>query len=66
MAQRFKVYVLVSQSKYFNVAGLDADVKARVEEFIEKIGRDGLRLLVEIDLNMTEALCSNLLLDCTC
>ncbi|MDC4548895.1 Asp-tRNA(Asn)/Glu-tRNA(Gln) amidotransferase subunit GatA [Acinetobacter baumannii] len=40
--------------QYFNVAGLDADVKARVEEFLKKLEEMGATL-VEIDLNMTEA-----------
>ncbi|MCY1161395.1 Glutamyl-tRNA(Gln) amidotransferase subunit A [compost metagenome] len=40
--------------QYFNVAGLDADVKARVEESLKKL-QDMGATLVEIDLNMTEA-----------
>lgn len=40
--------------QYFNVAGLDADVKARVEESLKKLEEMGATL-VEIDLNMTEA-----------
>jgi aspartyl-tRNA(Asn)/glutamyl-tRNA(Gln) amidotransferase subunit A len=36
------------------VAGLDADVKARVEESLKKLEEMGA-ILVEIDLNMTEA-----------
>ncbi|WP_312049960.1 Asp-tRNA(Asn)/Glu-tRNA(Gln) amidotransferase subunit GatA [Acinetobacter courvalinii] len=40
--------------QYFNVAGLDADVKARVEESLKKLEDMGA-ILVEIDLNMTEA-----------
>ncbi|MDY6510544.1 Asp-tRNA(Asn)/Glu-tRNA(Gln) amidotransferase subunit GatA [Acinetobacter sp. YIM 103518] len=40
--------------QYFNVQGLDADVKARVEEFLKKLEEMGATL-VEIDLNMTEA-----------
>ena len=40
--------------QYFNVAGLDADVKARVEESLKKLEDMGATL-VEIDLNMTEA-----------
>ncbi|MDM1763002.1 MULTISPECIES: Asp-tRNA(Asn)/Glu-tRNA(Gln) amidotransferase subunit GatA [unclassified Acinetobacter] len=40
--------------QYFNVAGLDADVKARVEESLKKLEDMGA-VLVEIDLNMTEA-----------
>jgi len=40
--------------QYFNVAGLDADVKARVEESLKKLEELGA-VLVEIDLNMTEA-----------
>lgn len=40
--------------QYFNVAGLDADVKARVEESLKKLEEMGA-ILVEIDLNMTEA-----------
>ncbi|EHU1307578.1 Asp-tRNA(Asn)/Glu-tRNA(Gln) amidotransferase subunit GatA [Acinetobacter baumannii] len=40
--------------QYFNVAGLDADVKARVEESLKKLEEMGAAL-VEIDLNMTEA-----------
>ena len=41
--------------QYFNVQGLDAEVKARVEESLKKIARHGRDILVEIDLNMTEA-----------
>ncbi|MFB0984577.1 MAG: amidase, partial [Acinetobacter towneri] len=37
--------------QYFNVAGLDADVKARVEESLKKLEEMGA-VLVEIDLNM--------------
>ncbi|ATO18376.1 Asp-tRNA(Asn)/Glu-tRNA(Gln) amidotransferase GatCAB subunit A [Acinetobacter sp. LoGeW2-3] len=40
--------------QYFNVQGLDADVKARVEESLKKLEEMGATL-VEIDLNMTEA-----------
>ena len=40
--------------QYFNVAGLDADVKARVEESLKKLEDMGA-VLVEIDLNMTES-----------
>ena len=40
--------------QYFNVHGLDADVKARVEESLKKL-QDMGAILVEIDLNMTEA-----------
>ncbi|WP_010116005.1 Asp-tRNA(Asn)/Glu-tRNA(Gln) amidotransferase subunit GatA [Acinetobacter sp. P8-3-8] len=40
--------------QYFNVQGLDADVKARVEESLKKLQEMGATL-VEIDLNMTEA-----------
>ncbi|MEB8382047.1 Asp-tRNA(Asn)/Glu-tRNA(Gln) amidotransferase subunit GatA [Acinetobacter junii] len=40
--------------QYFNVAGLDADVKARVEESLKKLEEMGATL-IEIDLNMTEA-----------
>lgn len=40
--------------QYFNVVGLDADVKARVEESLKKLEEMGA-ILVEIDLNMTEA-----------
>lgn len=40
--------------QYFNVAGLDAEVKARVEESLKKLEDMGA-ILVEIDLNMTEA-----------
>lgn len=40
--------------QYFNVAGLDADVKARVEQSLKKLEEMGA-ILVEIDLNMTEA-----------
>ena len=40
--------------QYFNVAGLDAEVKARVEESLKKLEEMGATL-VEIDLNMTEA-----------
>ena len=40
--------------QYFNVAGLDAEVKARVEESLKKLEDMGA-VLVEIDLNMTEA-----------
>lgn len=40
--------------QYFNVAGLDTDVKARVEESLKKLEDMGA-ILVEIDLNMTEA-----------
>ncbi|ENV11685.1 glutamyl-tRNA(Gln) amidotransferase subunit A [Acinetobacter schindleri NIPH 900] len=40
--------------QYFNVEGLDADVKARVEESLKKLEEMGATL-VEIDLNMTEA-----------
>ncbi|TCB52690.1 Asp-tRNA(Asn)/Glu-tRNA(Gln) amidotransferase subunit GatA [Acinetobacter sp. ANC 4779] len=40
--------------QYFNVAGLDADVKARVEESLKKLEDMGATL-VEIDLNMTDA-----------
>ena len=40
--------------QYFNVAGLNADVKARVEESLKKLEEMGA-ILVEIDLNMTDA-----------
>ncbi|RKG40081.1 Asp-tRNA(Asn)/Glu-tRNA(Gln) amidotransferase subunit GatA [Acinetobacter rongchengensis] len=40
--------------QYFNVQGLDADVKARVEESLKKLEDMGAAL-VEVDLNMTEA-----------
>ena len=40
--------------QYFNVQGLDADVKARVEESLKKLEDMGA-VLVEIDLNMTES-----------
>ena len=40
--------------QYFNVAGLDADVKARVEESLKKLEEMGA-ILVEIDLSMTDA-----------
>lgn len=40
--------------QYFNVQGLDADVKARVEESLKTLENMGA-ILVEIDLNMTEA-----------
>lgn len=40
--------------QYFNVQGLDADVKARVEESLKKLEDLGATL-VEVDLNMTEA-----------
>lgn len=40
--------------QYFNVAGLAADVKARVEESLKKLEEMGATL-VEIDLDMTEA-----------
>jgi len=40
--------------QYFNVQGLDADVKTRVEESLKKLEELGA-ILVEIDLNMTEA-----------
>ena len=40
--------------QYFNVAGLDADVKARVEESLKKFEDMGA-ILVEIDLSMTES-----------
>lgn len=40
--------------QYFNVAGLDAEVKARVEESLKKLEEMGA-VLVEIDLNMTES-----------
>ncbi len=40
--------------QYFNVAGLDADVKARVEESLKKLEDMGA-ILVEIDLSMTES-----------
>ncbi len=40
--------------QYFNVQGLDADVKARVEESLKKLEEMGATL-VEIDLNMTDA-----------
>ena len=40
--------------QYLNVAGLDADVKARVEESLKKLEDMGA-ILVEIDLNMTES-----------
>ena len=46
--------------QYFNVAGLDADVKARVEESLKKLEEMGAAL-VEIDLNMTGSLCTNVL-----
>jgi aspartyl-tRNA(Asn)/glutamyl-tRNA(Gln) amidotransferase subunit A len=39
-------------------------VKARVEESLKKLEEMGA-ILVEIDLNMTEAY-ANLLFDCTC
>ncbi|MFT4020735.1 MAG: Asp-tRNA(Asn)/Glu-tRNA(Gln) amidotransferase subunit GatA [Acinetobacter sp.] len=40
--------------QYFNVAGLDAEVKARVEESLKKLQELGATL-VEIDLNMVES-----------
>ncbi|KJV38601.1 Asp-tRNA(Asn)/Glu-tRNA(Gln) amidotransferase subunit GatA [Acinetobacter brisouii] len=40
--------------QYFNVAGLAADVKARVEESLKKLEDMGA-ILVEVDLNMVEA-----------
>ncbi|QIO08237.1 Asp-tRNA(Asn)/Glu-tRNA(Gln) amidotransferase subunit GatA [Acinetobacter lanii] len=40
--------------QYFNVAGLDAEVKARVEESLKKLEEMGATL-VEIDLSMTDA-----------
>ena len=40
--------------QYFNVAGLDAEVKARVEESLKKLEDMGA-VLVEIDLTMTDA-----------
>ena len=40
--------------QYFNVAGLDGEVKARVEESLKKLEEMGA-ILVEIDLNMTES-----------
>lgn len=40
--------------QYFNVAGLDAEVKARVEESLKKLEEMGA-VLVEVDLNMTES-----------
>ncbi|MFW1801823.1 Asp-tRNA(Asn)/Glu-tRNA(Gln) amidotransferase subunit GatA [Acinetobacter nematophilus] len=40
--------------QYFNVQGLDADVKARVEDSLKTLESMGA-ILVEIDLNMTEA-----------
>lgn len=40
--------------QYFNVAGLDADVKARVEAALKQLADMGATL-VEIDLNMTES-----------
>ena len=40
--------------QYFNVQGLDADVKARVEESLKKLEEMGATL-VEIDINMTDA-----------
>ncbi|WP_312080560.1 Asp-tRNA(Asn)/Glu-tRNA(Gln) amidotransferase subunit GatA [Acinetobacter schindleri] len=40
--------------QYFNVEGLAADVKARVEESLKKLEEMGA-ILVEIDLGMTEA-----------
>lgn len=40
--------------QYFNVQGLDADVKARVEESLKKLEDMGATL-VEIDLTMSEA-----------
>ena len=40
--------------QYFNVQGLDVDVKARVEESLKKLEEMGATL-VEIDLNMSEA-----------
>ena len=40
--------------QYFNVAGLDGEVKARVEESLKKLEEMGATL-VEIDLNMTES-----------
>lgn len=40
--------------QYFNVAGLDAEVKARVEESLKKLEEMGA-ILVEIDLSMTES-----------
>lgn len=40
--------------QYFNVAGLDAEVKARVEESLKKLEEMGATL-VEIDLNMVDS-----------
>ena len=40
--------------QYFNVAGLDADVKARVEESLKQLEQLGA-ILVEIDLNMVDS-----------
>lgn len=40
--------------QYFNVQGLDAEVKARVEESLKKLEDMGA-ILVEIDLTMTES-----------
>lgn len=40
--------------QYFNVAGLDTEVKARVEESLKKLEEMGA-VLVEIDLSMTES-----------
>ncbi|MHA3059993.1 Asp-tRNA(Asn)/Glu-tRNA(Gln) amidotransferase subunit GatA [Acinetobacter sp. ANC 4636] len=40
--------------QYFNVAGLAADVKTRVEESLKKLEDMGA-ILVEVDLNMVEA-----------
>lgn len=40
--------------QYFNVQGLDAEVKARVEESLKKLEEMGA-ILVEVDLNMTDA-----------
>ncbi|TCM65214.1 aspartyl/glutamyl-tRNA(Asn/Gln) amidotransferase subunit A [Acinetobacter calcoaceticus] len=40
--------------QYFNVQGLDADVKARVEESLQQLQQMGA-ILVEIDLNMVES-----------
>ncbi len=40
--------------QYFNVAGLDTDVKARVEESLKKLEEMGA-ILVEINLSMTES-----------
>ncbi len=40
--------------QYFNVAGLDADVKARVEESLKKLEEMGATL-VEINLNMVDS-----------